>query len=269
AEKPFKLTKIGDVIVGSERNKINGILISTMEPRGNFALTVSIVQVDGGFVKILGFRDDSHRLHAALKDAEGRHVSFSIMPAQLEDDKFIDPKFGRLIQLNFGRSSEVKVIDDGFQLEDGGNKDEEPHASKEPSKRLMLQELVNGDTEGFLHLQLLAKTVYSPPQVKEEQGGPRFGSAATDGFHKAEIYFRFSEAKYYLPPEEFDIHDFEAEMMGQCLKLTVPRKKDIVKAKKTINAEADEDDYDFPMAGVTGAEETEVEKEEESSGDEK
>lgn len=70
------------------------------------------------------------------------------MPAQLEDDKFIDPKFGRLIQLNFGRSSEVKVIDDGFQLEDGGNKDEEPHASKEPSKRLMLQELVNGDTEG-------------------------------------------------------------------------------------------------------------------------
>lgn len=66
-------------------------------------------------------------------------------------------------------------------------------------------------------MQLLAKTTLLPLPKQEDSGyGPRYGSALTDGFHKAEVYFRFHEAKSYLPPEVFHIHDFEAELVGKC-----------------------------------------------------
>lgn len=65
-------------------------------------------------------------------------------------------------------------------------------------------------------MQLLAKTAILPlPKQEDDGNGPRYGSAVTDGFHKAEVFFRFPDAKHFLPPDVFHIHKFEADLVGK------------------------------------------------------
>lgn len=69
------------------------------------------------------------------------------MAAQLEDEKFVDRKYGRLTQLNFGKSSEVKLIDDDFKLE-SDEPEEDERAAKGSAKQVMLQDVVDGKADG-------------------------------------------------------------------------------------------------------------------------
>lgn len=71
------------------------------------------------------------------------------MAAQMEDEKYADRNYGRLLQLNFGKSSEVNVINDNFKLMLEEPKKEEQAAKKEVAQ-VMLQDIVDGKTEGIL-----------------------------------------------------------------------------------------------------------------------
>lgn len=70
---------------------------------------------------------------------------------------------------------------------------------------------------GILHVQLLDKTNFFASPEKEKQDKhyvPRYGSAVTDGVHKAEAYFLYADAKTYMPGHEVDIMRFRTETVG-------------------------------------------------------
>lgn len=71
-----------------------------------------------------------------------------MMTAKMEPEQYADPKYGQLVQLSFVKASEVQLVDDGYKADIEDEHHEEPKAARDPSKVLMLQEILNGYTEG-------------------------------------------------------------------------------------------------------------------------
>jgi hypothetical protein len=73
---------------------------------------------------------------------------------------------------------------------------------------------------GSLHVQIIDKVTFFASPAKEQASTvltPRFGTAITDGDHKAEAYFLFNDAKHYLPGEEFNLLRFKTDVVGEYL----------------------------------------------------
>ncbi|KAH7708482.1 hypothetical protein AAVH_24264 [Aphelenchoides avenae] len=253
--KPFRMSTLADVDVGSERNKICGTLVSITEPRGQFGLVIGILKLDDGHVKVRAFREHGVRLHNTLKDSVARHVIIRLVAAELEGEQYVDRNFGQLQQLIFNKPAEALVVDDDYLdpalLPSAAAATTEVDDQQHPV--LMLKDVVKpGLYSGLLHVQLLDKVSFFASPAKEQASTalpPRFGTAVTDGDHKAEAYFLFNEAKFYVPGQEFNLLRFRSELVGRTLKLTIQQKYSVEKTVATLQSTKDEDDFDFPVAG--------------------
>lgn len=75
---------------------------------------------------------------------------FSYLYAQWEADKYVDEKYGKLLQLNFNPESEVDIVDDGFLATGMEEEQEDDDAPVGEPTELKLQSVAKAGTfEGW------------------------------------------------------------------------------------------------------------------------